>query len=282
MECSLRQFKCKNGNCVQMAWVCDSEDDCGDNSDEADCNGASKMKYPKLENDRSIKKIPGPTQSVYAGSDIPFIVRHELKKHNEPALNHGATYLSSISPKTIIPLKSIKYLPLASLATTQPLRKNITKVVYSKNFVKKKREVVSEENKYIKVYPPETGRQKPMVPSWVNLQYNRRPVINTPWMKDTQGVAMNTMNNINGALLEMSDIDIQRETAKANLLLVQKMAELVTAEKEKVQAEINKVEAEVDMLEADRDRAIMDTQKLEMEKEMFEAKMFTGGARAKS
>lgn len=42
MECSLRQFKCKNGKCVQMAWVCDSEDDCGDNSDEAECNGKAR------------------------------------------------------------------------------------------------------------------------------------------------------------------------------------------------------------------------------------------------
>lgn len=33
-ECLLRQFKCKNGRCMQLVWMCDGEDDCGDNSDE--------------------------------------------------------------------------------------------------------------------------------------------------------------------------------------------------------------------------------------------------------
>lgn len=239
------------------------------------------MIYSQLKKGKTLENIASSTTSIYADSIIPFSMRHKLTKEIKPALNQGSSYLSSIFPKTIIPLRSMKYLPLASLATTQPNWKNITEVEYNKNFMKKKREVLNED-KYIKVHPIETGRQKPMVPSWVNMQYNRRPVLNTPWMKDTQGVAMNTMNNINGALLEMSDIDIQRETARANLLLVQKMAELVAAEKEKVQEEISKVEAEVEMLEADRDRAIMDTHKLEMEKEMFEAKMFTGVARAKS
>ncbi|XP_054277887.1 very low-density lipoprotein receptor-like isoform X3 [Macrosteles quadrilineatus] len=33
-DCSLRQFKCNNTKCVQLTWMCDGEDDCGDNSDE--------------------------------------------------------------------------------------------------------------------------------------------------------------------------------------------------------------------------------------------------------
>lgn len=34
-SCPLRQFSCKNGNCIPMPWVCDGTDDCKDNSDES-------------------------------------------------------------------------------------------------------------------------------------------------------------------------------------------------------------------------------------------------------
>ncbi|XP_052738259.1 low-density lipoprotein receptor isoform X2 [Bicyclus anynana] len=32
--CSLKQFQCANGKCIPMTWVCEGENDCGDNSDE--------------------------------------------------------------------------------------------------------------------------------------------------------------------------------------------------------------------------------------------------------
>ncbi|XP_044007721.1 very low-density lipoprotein receptor-like isoform X2 [Aphidius gifuensis] len=32
--CPLRQFRCDNGHCLPMTWVCDGTDDCKDNSDE--------------------------------------------------------------------------------------------------------------------------------------------------------------------------------------------------------------------------------------------------------
>ncbi|RWS26663.1 MAM and LDL-receptor class A domain-containing protein 2-like protein, partial [Leptotrombidium deliense] len=37
-ECRIDQFKCKNKVCVDKKYVCDFEDDCGDNSDEVNCD----------------------------------------------------------------------------------------------------------------------------------------------------------------------------------------------------------------------------------------------------
>ena len=36
--CQSDYFICNNANCVPSAWKCDSVDDCGDNSDEQNCN----------------------------------------------------------------------------------------------------------------------------------------------------------------------------------------------------------------------------------------------------
>ena len=40
-ECDEEEHQCDNGNCVNERYVCDGEDDCGDNSDEVNCGKLS-------------------------------------------------------------------------------------------------------------------------------------------------------------------------------------------------------------------------------------------------
>jgi len=36
--CGPHEFQCKNNNCIPDHWRCDSQNDCGDNSDEENCS----------------------------------------------------------------------------------------------------------------------------------------------------------------------------------------------------------------------------------------------------
>ncbi|KAJ8266258.1 hypothetical protein GJAV_G00128370 [Gymnothorax javanicus] len=40
--CGLNNFKCENGLCISLGWKCDRMDDCGDNSDEANCESPTE------------------------------------------------------------------------------------------------------------------------------------------------------------------------------------------------------------------------------------------------
>ena len=35
--CHVAEYTCSNAKCIQREWVCDGDNDCGDDSDELDC-----------------------------------------------------------------------------------------------------------------------------------------------------------------------------------------------------------------------------------------------------
>lgn len=46
-SCGLSEFQCNNGKCIPGSFICNSFNDCGDNSDESRTNGAlcGKLKF---------------------------------------------------------------------------------------------------------------------------------------------------------------------------------------------------------------------------------------------
>lgn len=47
--CEPNEFKCNNGKCVLKTWICDSDDDCGDNSDEQNCGARENGRCSPVE-----------------------------------------------------------------------------------------------------------------------------------------------------------------------------------------------------------------------------------------
>ncbi|XP_008555784.1 very low-density lipoprotein receptor isoform X1 [Microplitis demolitor] len=79
--CPLRQFQCKNGNCLPMPWVCDGADDCKDNSDEIPSICKPKSCNQTEFKCKSGKCIPGNWQcdnerDCYDGSDEDPAICH--------------------------------------------------------------------------------------------------------------------------------------------------------------------------------------------------------------
>lgn len=56
--CSESEFRCDSGQCIPGTWVCDHDNDCGDNSDERDCGALALHAKPLLLTHYSVVKPP--------------------------------------------------------------------------------------------------------------------------------------------------------------------------------------------------------------------------------
>jgi len=48
-KCPVDKFPCSNGNCVNLSWKCDGDNDCGDNSDETNCGPVCSDEFTDVQ-----------------------------------------------------------------------------------------------------------------------------------------------------------------------------------------------------------------------------------------
>lgn len=70
-SCSSAQFKCNSGRCIPDYWTCDGDNDCGDYSDETHANCTNQGQCPKVALGRAPKQKYKPKDATF---ELPGVV----------------------------------------------------------------------------------------------------------------------------------------------------------------------------------------------------------------